>query len=55
MHAILPPLQSNPAIVALPVEGYADAVVSVPLGAAGPRPVVVATHGGDPRWGSGPF
>ncbi|HEX8792979.1 MAG TPA: hypothetical protein VF765_18665 [Polyangiaceae bacterium] len=45
MHAILPPLQSSPAIVALPVEGHADAVVSVPLGAAGPRPVVVATHG----------
>lgn len=45
MHAVLPPLQSNPAIVALPVEGFADAVVSVPLAATGPRPVVVATHG----------
>jgi hypothetical protein len=39
------PLQSEPAIVPLPVPGFADAVVSVPLGARSPRPVVVATHG----------
>lgn len=41
----LPPLRSDPPIVPLRVEGFADAVVSVPLGATSPRPVVVATHG----------
>jgi dienelactone hydrolase len=41
----LPPLQSDPAILPLVVDGFPDAVVSVPLGATSPRPVVVATHG----------
>ncbi len=41
----LAPLQSEPAIVPLAVEGFPDTVVSVPRGATSPRPVVVATHG----------
>ena len=41
----LPPLGSDPPIVPLPVEGFPDAVVSIPLGATSPKPVVVATHG----------
>ena len=39
------PLTSDPPIVPLAVPGFSDAVVSVPLGAKGPLPVVVATHG----------
>jgi predicted esterase len=31
--------------VPLAVDGFPDAVISVPLGATSPRPVVVATHG----------
>jgi hypothetical protein len=38
-------LQSNPAIVPLKVDGFPDAVISVPTGATTPRPIVVATHG----------
>ncbi len=36
----------------LPVEGFGPAVVSVPLGAGGRRPVVIATHGNydRPEW-----
>jgi len=41
----LSPLASDPPIVPLAVDGFPDAVVSVPLGATSPRPVVVATHG----------
>jgi hypothetical protein len=41
----LPALRSDPPIVPLPVEGFPDAVVSVPLGATTAKPVVVATHG----------
>jgi pimeloyl-ACP methyl ester carboxylesterase len=41
----LPALRSDPAIAPLEVEGFADAVVSIPQGATGPKPVVVATHG----------
>ena len=40
-----PPLRSDPPILPLEVAGFPDAVVSVPLGATGPKPVVVATHG----------
>jgi dienelactone hydrolase len=40
-----PPLRSEPPIIPLPVPGFSDAVISVPLGATSPRPVVVATHG----------
>jgi predicted esterase len=32
-------------LVALPVEGFGDAFLSVPLGATEPRPLVVALHG----------
>ena len=39
------PLLSAHPIVPLPVPGFSDAVVSIPLGATSPRPVVVATHG----------
>jgi hypothetical protein len=35
---------ADPPIVPLVVPGFQDAVVSVPLGMAGSRPVVVATH-----------
>jgi len=40
-----PPLVSDPAIIPLAVDGFEDAVVSVPTGATTPRPIVVATHG----------
>jgi len=43
--APLPALHADDPIVPLPVEGFADAVVSVPQGATSPRPVVVAAHG----------
>lgn len=38
--------------VALPVEGHGAAVVSLPLGARGKRPLVIATHGNydRPEW-----
>ncbi len=36
-------------LVALSVPGHADAIVSVPLGATTPRPLVVATHGAGDR------
>ena len=50
----LPPLQAE-WLIALPVEGFRDARVSVPQGATEPRPVVVALHGaGDrPEWACG--
>jgi hypothetical protein len=41
----LPPLESEHPIVPLQVDGFPDAVVSIPLGATGPKPVAVATHG----------
>jgi hypothetical protein len=44
-EAALAPLQSEPAILPLAVEGFPDTVISVPQGATSPRPVVVATHG----------
>ncbi|HEU4409736.1 MAG TPA: hypothetical protein VFS43_31065 [Polyangiaceae bacterium] len=49
--AALPPLARGP-FAALPVEGYAEAVVSLPSGATGPRPVLVAAHGNydTPEW-----
>jgi hypothetical protein len=40
-----PPLESTPPIVPLIVAGFSDAVISVPLGARSPRPIVVAAHG----------
>ena len=52
---LLSPLHAESWLIALPVEGYRDARVSVPLGARDPRPVVVALHGaGDrPEWACG--
>jgi predicted esterase len=51
----LAPLQAESWLVELPVEGYREARVSVPLGATEPRPIVVALHGaGDrPEWACG--
>ncbi len=40
-----PPLESTPSIATLAVPGFSDAVISVPLGARSPRPILVATHG----------
>jgi hypothetical protein len=48
-----PPVLAAPGpLVALDVEGWAPAVVSLPLGATSPRPVVLATHGNydRPEW-----
>src|SRR6185369_8025401 len=47
-----PPLEAEAPLVALPVEGYGAAVVSLPLGARGKRPVLIATHGNydRPEW-----
>jgi hypothetical protein len=44
-EAGLAPLRSDPPIIPLVLDGFPDAVISVPLGATSPRPVVVATHG----------
>ncbi len=41
----LPPLTAENPLVALPVPGFEEAVVSLPLGATEPRPVVLALHG----------
>jgi hypothetical protein len=48
----LAPLDAAAPLVPLPVPGFRDAVVSVPTGATGPRPVVVALHGNfdRPEW-----
>lgn len=48
----LAPLRAERAIVALPVEGFREAMVSLPLGATSKRPVVVALHGNydRPEW-----
>jgi len=53
--SVLPALQAESWLIELPVEGFRDARVSVPLGAPEPRPVVVALHGwGDrPEWSCG--
>jgi hypothetical protein len=47
-----PALASTQPLVELAVEGWAAAVVSLPLGATGPRPIVLATHGNydRPEW-----
>ncbi len=46
------PLEADGALISLAVEGHADAVVSVPLGAVGRRPVAIAAHGNydRPEW-----
>jgi pimeloyl-ACP methyl ester carboxylesterase len=45
----LRPLGAESWRIDLPVEGFGEASVSVPLGATRPRPVVVALHGYDDR------
>jgi hypothetical protein len=47
-----PPLEAAEPFLDLPVEGHAAAVVSLPLGARGKRPVILATHGNfdRPEW-----
>lgn len=48
-----PPALLEPTpLVALAVPGFGDAVVSVPLGATGPRPIALALHGNfdRPEW-----
>lgn len=47
----LAPLAAEQALVPLDVEGFREAVVSVPLGATEPRPVMVALHGNFDRPG----
>ncbi len=51
-EAEAPPLVADTPWVELELKGFAPAVVSLPLGARGPRPVVLVTHGaGDnPAW-----
>jgi predicted esterase len=48
----LPPLGGTDPLVALQVEGYAPAVVALPVGTTEPRPLVVAMHGNfdRPQW-----
>lgn len=48
----LPPLAADAKLVPLSVSGFRDAIVSVPLGATTPRPVVLALHGNfdRPEW-----
>jgi hypothetical protein len=50
----LPPLGGE-RLVRLPLEGFGDAAVSVPLGATSPRDVVVGVHGRNdrPEWACG--
>jgi poly(3-hydroxybutyrate) depolymerase len=47
-----PPPLAGPPFVALPVEGFGDAVVSVPVGAKTPRALALALHGNfdRPEW-----
>lgn len=47
-----PALEAPEPFVALPIAGFPAAVVSLPLGARGKRPVLVATHGNfdRPEW-----
>lgn len=53
--AALPAALSGEGLVALEVPGFQPAVVSVPLGTRGPRPVAVALHGNfdRPEWQCG--
>jgi predicted esterase len=44
-----PGLTSATSIVTLPVPGHTEAVVSLPLGATSPRPLLVAAHGAGDR------
>lgn len=46
------PTLAGERFVSLPVPGFGEAVVAVPIGARGPRPIVLATHGNydRPEW-----
>ncbi|WP_063751944.1 hypothetical protein [Sorangium cellulosum] len=46
------PLRADAPFVELPVDGFASAVVSVPIGATARRPVLIASHGNydRPEW-----
>lgn len=48
----LPPLAGSSVLTKLPVVGFRDAVVFVPLGATTPRPLLIALHGNfdRPEW-----
>lgn len=50
-----PTLTADAPLARLPVEGFGDAIVSLPLGAHGKRPVVIAVHGNydRPEWQCG--
>jgi poly(3-hydroxybutyrate) depolymerase len=50
--AKLTPLSAQSAFVKLPVTGFRDAIVFVPVGATTPRPVLIALHGNfdRPEW-----
>jgi predicted esterase len=52
LAAALPPLAADAPLMALEVPKHASAIVSVPQGAASPRPVLVALHGNydRPEW-----
>lgn len=45
--AVAEPLSAERPVIDLPVDGHASAIVSLPLGARAPRPVLVAAHGRD--------
>ncbi len=49
---VIAPLLESTALITLPVPGFRDAVVSVPLGASAPRPIALALHGNfdRPEW-----
>jgi pimeloyl-ACP methyl ester carboxylesterase len=51
----LPPLRERSWLIELDVPGFLKASVAVPLGATGPRPVLVALHGraDRPEWQAG--
>lgn len=48
----LKPLEAESPMVSLPVEGFGEAIVSLPIGARRPRPIVLALHGNfdRPEW-----
>ncbi|MET0593211.1 MAG: hypothetical protein ABW133_10960 [Polyangiaceae bacterium] len=48
----LPPLAADAKLIPLAVAGFREAIVSIPLGATTPRPVVLALHGNfdRPEW-----
>jgi hypothetical protein len=53
----LPPLAASSWLVSLETPGFGEALASVPLGASGPRPVLIAVHGDHDRaeWTCGSY